>query len=91
IKEFLNAGGTIAWGIVPTLKADKLDLETTESLIDQWTEKAGQIEKLGIESDQLISQSLITPSCGAGLLSTEQTIKALRLTQEVSQRIRQRI
>jgi methionine synthase II (cobalamin-independent) len=89
IKEFLDAGKIIAWGMVPTLKADKLDLETTESLVNQWKEKAGQIEKLGIEFDQLISQSLITPSCGAGSLSTEQSIKVLRLTQEISQRIRQ--
>jgi hypothetical protein len=76
---------------VPTLKSDKLDLETTESLVNQWKEKASQIEKLGIESDQLISQSLITPSCGAGSLSTERSIKVLKLTQEISQRIRQRI
>jgi methionine synthase II (cobalamin-independent) len=90
IKEFLDAGKIIAWGMVPTLKADKLDVETTESLINQWKEKAGQIEKLGIGSDQLISQSLITPSCGAGSLNTEQAIKVLRLTQEISQRIRER-
>jgi len=90
IKEFLDAGKIIAWGMVPTLEADKLDFETTESLINQWKEKAGQIEKLGIESDQLISQSLITPSCGAGSLSTEQAVKVLKLTREISQRIRQR-
>ena len=90
IKEFLDAGRIIAWGMVPTLKADKLDFETTESLINQWKEKAGQIERLGIESDQLISQSLITPSCGAGSLSIKKAIKVLRLTQEVSQGIRQR-
>ena len=52
-------------------------------------EKAEQIEKLGIESDQLISQSLITPSCGAGSLSPDQALKVLRLTKEVSQGIRQ--
>ena len=91
IKEFLDKGKIIAWGIVPTLKADKLDLETSESLISQWEEKASQIEKLGIESDQLISQSLITPSCGAGSLNTEQAIKVLRLTKEISQGIRQKI
>jgi hypothetical protein len=90
IKEFLDAGRIIAWGMVPTLEADKLDFETTESLIRQWKEKAGQIEKLGVESDQLISQSLMTPSCGAGSLSTEKAIKVLKLTQEISQRIRQK-
>ena len=57
IKEFLDAGKIIAWGMVPTLKTDELKSETTESLVNQWREKAAQVEKLGIESDQLISQS----------------------------------
>ena len=91
IKEFLDAGKIIAWGMVPTLKTDELENETTESLVNQWREKAGQIEKLGMQSDQLVSQSLITPSCGAGSLSTELAIKVLRLTQTISQRIRQTI
>jgi methionine synthase II (cobalamin-independent) len=88
IKEFLAAGKIIAWGIVPTLKVDELESETTESLISLWKEKAAQLEKLGIDAKQLISQSLITPSCGAGSLSAELAIKALRLTREVSDQIR---
>ena len=90
IKEFLNAGKIIAWGIVPTLAVDKLESETTASLVDQWKEKAAQLGKLGIDADQLISQSLITPSCGAGSLSAELAIKALRLTREVSDQIRRK-
>ena len=90
IKEFLNAGKIIAWGIVPTLKVDKLENETAESLINQWREKAAQIEKLGIDSNQLISQSLITPSCGAGSLSAGLAIKVLELTREVSDQIRRK-
>jgi hypothetical protein len=90
IKEFLDAGKIIAWGMVPTLKADELEKETTESLVSQWREKADQIEKLGIESDQLVSQSLITPSCGAGSLRTEQAIKVLELTQGISEQIRRK-
>ncbi len=88
IKEFLNAGKIIAWGIVPTLKVDRLENETNESLVKQWKEKAAQLEKLGIDSNQLLSQSLITPSCGAGSLSAELAVKVLRLTREVSQQIR---
>jgi len=90
IKEFLNAGKIIAWGIVPTLEVDKLENETTESLINRWKEKAAQLEKLGIDSNQLISQSLITPSCGSGSLSAELAIKVLRLTREVSAQIRRK-
>ena len=88
IKEFLDAGKIIAWGMVPTLKVDELEKETTESLVNQWREKADQIEKLGIESDQLVSQSLITPSCGAGSLRTDQAIKVLELTHGISEQIR---
>jgi methionine synthase II (cobalamin-independent) len=91
IKEFLDAGKIIAWGMVPTLNPDELENATTESLVNQWKQKAAQVEKLGIDSNQLISQSLITPSCGAGSLSTGLAIKALKLTQEISQQIRQTI
>ena len=91
IKGFLDAGKIIAWGMVPTLKADELEKETTASLVSQWEDKAVQVEKLGFTPDQLISQSLITPSCGAGSLSTELAIKVLKLTQEVSAQIRQSV
>jgi methionine synthase II (cobalamin-independent) len=91
IKAFLDAGKMIAWGMVPTLKPDELEQATTASLVDQWKQKAAQIQKLGIDSDQLIAQSLITPSCGAGSLSVEQAVKVLKLTREVSEQIRQNI
>lgn len=91
IKAFLEAGKMIAWGMVPTLKADELANATTESLVNQWHQKAVQVEKLGIDLDRLITQSLITPSCGAGSLSIEQALKVLKLTREVSEQIRQNI
>jgi len=91
IKAFLDAGKMIAWGMVPTLKADELTNATTESLVNQWHQKAVQVEKLGIDSDRLITQSLITPSCGAGSLSIQQALKVLKLTREVSEQIRQNI
>ena len=89
IKAFLDAGKIIAWGMVPTLQADELENSTAESLYAQWLQKASRIEDLGIDRDRLISQSLITPSCGAGALSTELAVKALRLTRELSEKIRQ--
>jgi methionine synthase II (cobalamin-independent) len=91
IKAFLDAGKMIAWGMVPTLNPDELEQATTASLVQQWKQKAARIQKLGIDSDQLISQSLITPSCGAGSLSVEQAVKVLKLTREVSEQIRQNI
>ena len=91
IKAFLDAGKLIAWGMVPTLNPDELEKATTPSLVQQWQQKAAQVEKLGIDLDQLIAQSLITPSCGAGSLSVEQAVKVLKLTREVSEQIRQAV
>ena len=89
IKDFLDAGKIVAWGMVPTLQTDELVNATAESLYDQWQQKAARIVDLGIDSNRLISQSLITPSCGAGSLSIELAVKALRLTRELSEKIRQ--
>ena len=88
VKDFLEAGRIIAWGIVPTLNPADLERENPDSLFDRWRTQAAQIEKLGIPHDTLVRQSLITPSCGAGALSPEQAKKVLRLVQEVSGKIR---
>ncbi|UCF91215.1 MAG: hypothetical protein JSW39_23540 [Desulfobacterales bacterium] len=90
VREFLASGRILAWGIVPTLKAEEIDRETVDSLVTQWKDKARQVERLGIDAAQLFAQSLITPSCGTGALSVEHATKVLRLTKGVSQRLRGR-
>ncbi len=88
IREFMGRGGILAWGIVPTLRPEDLERETCESLITRLEEQICQVEALGIDRSTIINQSLITPSCGTGSLSLELAIKALKLTREVSQKIR---
>ena len=88
IKAFLESGKFLAWGIVPTLNAEDLEKETTASLVRQFEDKLKQIEALGIDSHQLIRQSFITPTCGTGTLSVDLAKKVLRLTREISQKIR---
>jgi methionine synthase II (cobalamin-independent) len=91
IRRFLKRGGLIAWGLVPTLSPEDLERETTESLFAQWVEKSDQVAALGIDRKRLMAQSLITPACGMGTLSLELTMKALRLTRELSNRIRKEL
>ena len=74
--------------MVPTLKTEDIEQATTEGLVKQWTENAKEIMGLGIEWNDLISQSLITPSCGMGSLSVEHATKVMALTQQVSDKIR---
>jgi methionine synthase II (cobalamin-independent) len=88
LLRFLERGGVMAWGIVPTLNVEDLERETTETLFGQWQAKSARITELGVEREKLITQSLITPACGMGALSVELAKKALRLTRELSNRIR---
>ena len=88
IKRFLESGKILAWGMVPTLNVEAIERETLASLLGQLEEKIKQIEALGIDTQKLINQSLITPSCGTGSLSIDLTKKVLNLTREVSQEIR---
>ncbi len=71
IKEFLKKGGYLAWGIVPTSE-DILE-ETADSLFKRLSLQIENLEKKSIERDLIISNSLLTPSCGMGTLSNELT------------------
>jgi methionine synthase II (cobalamin-independent) len=88
IKNFLDSGNILAWGIVPTMNTEDIERETSASLMDQLQNKIAKIEALGIDRPKLIKQSLITPSCGTGSLSIDLTRKVLKLTRELSQEIR---
>jgi len=89
IKTFIESGKILAWGIVPTGDAEDIEKETTDSLLAQWEEKTQAIVALGIDRSKLMAQSLITPSCGAGSLSLDLAKKVLKITREVSDRVRQ--
>jgi len=88
IRRFVDRGGLIAWGLVPTLSPEDLEHETAESLFAQWRSKSAEVAALGIDRQRLIAQSLITPACGMGTLSEELALRALRLTRGLSNRIR---
>lgn len=88
ICNFVETGGLIAWGIVPTGDADAIDRESADSLFSQWEARVGGMLELGLARDRLTAQSLITPSCGTGSLSSTHASRVLELTREVSRRIR---
>jgi len=89
LSDFLKRGNTIAWGIVPTI--DDAFGESAVSLLrrlfDLWTAVFGE----STAKDHLPVQSMITPACGAGLLTREQAQQIYRLTAEISCRIGERV
>lgn len=88
LKTFLDEDRILAWGIVPTSDAGDVEKETVASLVARWESQAGQLEALGIERKKIMTQSLITPSCGTGSLSRDHAVKVLEMTRGVSETLR---
>ncbi|RJQ38769.1 MAG: methionine synthase [Dehalococcoidia bacterium] len=76
VKRFIDRGGAIAWGIVPSSDAD-LARETVASLKDRLEEAMAPFARNGIHIRQLREQALLTPSCGLAGLSEEAAEDAL--------------
>lgn len=87
LRRFLEKGGILATGIVPT-SPEFIEQETAASLTARWREQTAHLEKLGIPPRTVFEQTLITPSCGTGSISTAQAQKVLELTRDVSAMIR---
>jgi hypothetical protein len=89
LRDFLQRGGILATGIVPT-DAERIDAESVASLVTRWDQQTAQLEQLGFSREQIIAQTLITPSCGTGSISPDHARKVLEMTRDVSAVIRGR-
>jgi hypothetical protein len=91
IKTYLENGGFLAWGLVPTLVAEEVVKADLENIWQLWLDQKAQVLSLGIDEQTLLRQSFITPSCGTGSLTRDLNLKVLKLTRELSLRIRETI
>ena len=89
VKKFLDRGGVLAWGIIPTVE-EQIEQETTESLVARLDAGIALLVKKGIDRDLLYARALITPACGLGTISEAYAERALALTRAVSRKIRAR-
>jgi len=91
IKRFLDRGGVIAWGIVPT-NFEPFDAETINTLGERLEEVWNFLANKGIDREFLISRSLISPAtCCLVNPDGEKTVeKAFKVVTELSQRLRDR-
>jgi hypothetical protein len=76
IRGFLEEGGYLAWGIVPT--TDDIVKETPESLIHKFRTRFDRLKE-HIPADLLSSRTILTPSCGTGSRSLQETLKIFQL------------
>jgi methionine synthase II (cobalamin-independent) len=86
IKKFLDNGGALAWGIVPT--SEKIKKETPASLADKLKELVKNLADKGLAEDLIWERCLLTPSCGTGSLSVELSEKVFHDLAETSHLLR---
>jgi len=86
IKTYLEAGGIIAWGIVPA-ELDKFNLETTETLWQRYLSIRDELEQV-VGHERFDAQAIITPSCGLRLADVPGAIRIMETVAEISKRAR---
>jgi hypothetical protein len=91
LRAFFDRGGSLGWGIVPTLDPHAAATETVPSLLARFEEGVDRLVAKGFARELLMRRALITPSCGAGGILTEPLAeRVLTLLHKVSHALRRR-
>lgn len=85
LRGFLDRGGILAWGIVPTSEAVRG--EDYKSLAVRLEDLLKRLEAKGFDRVEVLRQSMITPSCGTGSLTVDLAEEIFNKTVAVSKHI----
>jgi methionine synthase II (cobalamin-independent) len=91
LVDFVDRGGIVAWGIIPTLEEDIINQENADSLVGRWRQQIERLVGTDFSLETIFRQSIITPSCGCGTLPEPLAERVIHLTREVSERLRHEI
>lgn len=84
LAAFLDRGGLVAWGVVPTDRPIGQDADPLwRRLAELWTE----LTRLGCDPVRLRQQALLTPACGLAGHDVHQAAHILDLTLRVAERV----
>jgi len=86
LRKFLERGGLLAWGIVPT--SEEIEKVDSRSLVERFRVGVNGLLKKGIDPT-LLQRTIITPSCGTASLPIPLAEKVCQVTSEVSKRLRE--
>ncbi len=91
IKRFLDRGGVIVWGMVPT-NFEPFDQENLDSLTSQLENLWAKLEAKGIDRDFLLSRSLLSPAtcCLVNPDKTKTVEKAFAVIRSLSDQLREK-
>ena len=88
MKTFLQGGGVLAWGIVPTSEA--FHQQSTDSLMARFDELVDDLASKGLDASLINRQSLITASCGVGSVPVDRAEGVTRMIRQVSDSLKER-
>ncbi len=82
LKKFIERGGAVAWGMVPSTETDKaVSAQEIASRLESGIEA---LAKKGLDKKKLFAQSLLTPSCGLGMLTESESESRLKILKNVA-------
>ena len=87
LRAFLEGGGTIVWGIVPT-DPEAVAAVTVDALLGRMDGHLAKVQALGFTRSDVLRQSLVTPACGLGTRPLETADRAFALTRDLADRLR---
>ncbi|WP_455392577.1 hypothetical protein [[Eubacterium] cellulosolvens] len=87
LDSFLNRGGCLGWGIVPST-VNELEKTGVEELIKRLEDGIQLLVKKGLDQKSILRQSYVTPSCGLGNISIAHAKYAMQLTKTISEHMR---
>ena len=82
LKGFLQKGGILCWGIVPTQEFS--GRETAASSIKKIQAGIEALGKKGLDKELILRNLMISPSCGLGTLDSKKAEQIFGLLQETS-------
>ena len=85
ITHFLQNGGIIAWGIIPT--SAFTGKETVEELYIRLKKGLEYLHDQGLEAELIYSNSILTPACGMGLIDETTASVILGLLSDLSEKM----
>ncbi|MEW8957675.1 MAG: hypothetical protein AB2448_00990 [Moorella sp. (in: firmicutes)] len=83
VAEFLEDGGVLAWGIVPT--SEQAWQETPAGLATKLKNAVEELVLRGVDRGRLYRQALVTPACGTGVLDVPLGEHIYKLTAELAE------
>jgi methionine synthase II (cobalamin-independent) len=84
VEKYLESGGTVAWGIVPT--ADFTGTESVEGLFSKLEAGFDRIYEWGVDPHLVAERSLLTPACGMGTVPVQHAESGMDLLSQLAEK-----